>query len=101
MQRNWRLFTGILSLDGIKSGNFSRYKLGPTNITVLNKLRSCSRISALGSKVIVHVAYLAVSRERCVFHVDWRLHVEFVDVHEERGFRLMWTHVDRGRGSKT
>ena len=51
MQRSWRLFfTGISSLDGIKSGNFWQYKLviRIINSTVLNKLQSYGQISALG-----------------------------------------------------
>jgi|SRR6218665_1975622 len=43
-------FTGISSLDGIKSGNFWQYKLviRIINSTVLNKLQSYGQISALG-----------------------------------------------------
>jgi len=39
---------------------------------------------------------LAILRERCVFHVD-RVWMST----RGRGFRPMWTHVDRGGGSKT
>src|SRR6218665_1193348 len=52
MQRSWRLFfTRISSLDGIKVEIFRRYKIIKiinSRPTVLNKLQSYSRISALG-----------------------------------------------------
>src|SRR6218665_2872927 len=71
-----------------KSRIFWRYKLviQITYSTVLNKLQSYSRILALGPEGL-----LAISRERCVFHVDRVL----------TSTRVGPAYVDRGRGSKT
>jgi len=44
----------------------------------------------------VIVGLLAVSRERCVLHVD-RM---WASTREREGFWLMWTHVDRGGSQK-
>src|SRR6218665_2349537 len=72
------VFTRISSLDGIKSGNFPRYRLviKISNSTVLNKLQSYSRISALSPEG--HCAR-HFKRAMCI---SCRPHV---DVHKGRG----------------
>jgi len=88
MQGNWRPFTRISSLDGIKVEIFWRYKLviKIINNTVLNKLQSYSRILALGSEG--H----CTSRFKRVMCISCRPHV---DVHKGRGGSglcgRMWT----------
>src|SRR6218665_1587867 len=57
----------------------------------LNKLESCSRISALGP-----VGHRTSHFKRAVC-ISCR---PCVDVHKGEGVRPMWTHVDRGRGVK-
>jgi len=41
---------------------------------------------------VQYVIVLAVSRQRCVFHVD----CVWTSTRGGRGVRPMWTHVDRG-----
>jgi len=76
--------TRISSLDGIKSGNFPLYKLLMVQFWInYNRILYYIVESQLWvRKVIV----LAVSRERCAFHVD-----RFWTSTGGPGVRLMWT----------
>jgi len=70
-----------------------RYKLAIKiiNSTVLNKLESYSRISALGLE-----GHCASSFKRAMC-ISCRPHV---DVHKGEGVWLMWALVDRGEGGQ-
>src|SRR6218665_3860406 len=80
MQRSWCIF--------YQNFVFGRNKL---LIVQLNKLQSYSRISALG------LEGHCTSRFKRAVCISCRPRV---DVHMGEGVRPMWTHVDRGRGSK-
>ena len=77
------LYTRISSLDGIKE-IFRRYKLviKIINSSILNKLQSCSRISALGPEGHCTSCFKRVMCISCRPHVD---------VHKGVGGWLMWT----------
>src|SRR6218665_3168348 len=91
MQRSWHFLPEFHLWTESKVEIFWRYKLVIefTNSTVLNKLQSYSRISALGLE------------GHCTSHFKRAMCIlcqQHVDVHKGEGVRLMWTHVDRGVG---
>src|SRR6218665_1273674 len=92
-QRSWRLFYQNFVFHGIKVEIFRRYKfvIKIINSTVLNKLQSYSRISALGPEGHCTSRF---KREMCI---SCRVHV---DVHNGSGScGRMWTWGEGGKKS--